>query len=81
MSNAARDGPVFISAGEFFCVGTWLGVRRTVCVAFERNGRHRDDRSLGKPLFQVVIFRLAFGQAEPPTVVVDHHVDVVGIVE
>jgi hypothetical protein len=29
------------------------------------------DRAFGKPLFQIVIFRLAFSQAEPPAVIMD----------
>ena len=35
----------------------------------------------GEPLFQIVIFRLAFGQAEPPAVIVDHDGDVIRVVE
>ena len=35
----------------------------------------------GKPLFQVVVFRLAFRQAEPPAIIVDHDGDVIRIVE
>ena len=35
----------------------------------------------GKPLFQIVVFRLAFGQTEPPAVVVDDDGDVIRIVE
>ena len=35
----------------------------------------------GKPLFQIVVFRLAFSQAEPPAVIVDHDGDVIRIVE
>ena len=35
----------------------------------------------GKPLLQIVILRLAFGQAEPPAVIVDHDADVIRVVE
>ena len=37
--------------------------------------------NFGKPLFQIVIFRLAFGQAEPPAIIVDHDGDVIRVVE
>ena len=35
----------------------------------------------GEPLFELVVFRLAFGQAEPPAIIVDHDGDVIRIVE
>jgi len=35
----------------------------TIGVTFKGNGWHGDDRAFGKPLFQIVIFRLAFSQA------------------
>ena len=35
----------------------------------------------GKPLFQIVVFRLALGQAEPPAVIMDHDGDMIRIVE
>ena len=71
VADAARDGPVLIFAGEFLGVGAGLRVRRAVGVAFQRDGRHGDDRECGEPLFQIVIFRLAFSQTEPPAVIVD----------
>ena len=37
--------------------------------------------ALGKLLFQVVVSRLAFGEAEPPAVIMDRDVDVIRIVE
>ena len=56
-------------------------MRRAVGITLKRDRRHGDDGSLGEPLFQLVIFRLAVGQAEPPAVVVDHDRDMVRIVE
>ncbi len=35
----------------------------------------------GEPLFQIVVFRLAFGEAEPPAVIVDRDRDVIGVIE
>jgi hypothetical protein len=32
----------------------------TIGITFKGNGGHRDDWAFGKPLFQIVIFRLAF---------------------
>ena len=73
--------PVLVFARELLGVGAGLRMRRAVGIALERDGRHRDDRAFGEPLFQIVIFRLAFGEAEPPAVIVDHDVDVIRIVE
>jgi len=50
-------------------------------VTFKGNGGHGDDRALGKPLFQIVIFRFAFSQGLPPAVIMDHNGDVIRIVE
>jgi hypothetical protein len=56
-------------------------VRRAIGIAFKRDGRHSDDRGLGKPPFQLVISRLAPGEIEPPTVIMDDDRDMIGIVE
>jgi hypothetical protein len=56
-------------------------MRCTVGITFKRDGRHRDDRTFSKPFFQIVVFRLAFGQAEPPAVIVDHNADMIQVVE
>ena len=58
--DAAFDKPVRVFAREFFGIRTGLRMRRTIGITFKRNGGHSDDGSFGKPLFQVVIFRLAF---------------------
>ena len=56
-------------------------MRRTIGVTFKGNGGHSDDRAFGKPLFQIVIFRLAFGEAKPPAIIMDHDADMIRIVE
>ena len=81
MPDASTDGPERIFAREFFGIGTGVGVRRTVGITLKGDGGHRNDRRLGKPLFQIVIFRLAFGEAETPAVIVDHDGDVIRVVE
>ena len=48
-------------------------------ITFKRDGRHGDNRKFRKPLFKGVILRLAFGQADPPPVIVDHDADMVRI--
>jgi hypothetical protein len=35
----------------------------SIGLSFKGNGRHGDDRAVGKPPFQIVIFRLAFSEA------------------
>jgi hypothetical protein len=42
---------------------------------------HRDDRRCGQSLLKCVILRLAVGQTQPPSVVVDHDGDVIGVGE
>ena len=65
--DAALDGPVRISARELSGIGAGLRVRCAIGVTFKGDRRHGDDRTVGEPFFQIVIFRLAFGQAEPPS--------------
>ena len=54
---------------------------RTIGIAFKSDGGHGDDRTLGKPFLQIVIFRLAFSQAEPPAVIMIHDTDMIQVVE
>ena len=56
-------------------------MRCAVGIAFKGDAGHGDARAFGKPLFQISIFRFAFGQAEPPPIIVNHDVDMVRIVE
>src|SRR5580765_5254463 len=79
--DAAFDKPVRIFAREFLGIRTGLRMRRTIGITFKSNGGHSDDGSFGKPLFQIVIFRLAFSESEPPPIVMDHDADVIRIVE
>ena len=53
----------------------------TIGITFKGDGRHGDDRTFGKPLFQIVIFRLAFSQTEPPAVIMNHDADMIRVVE
>ena len=73
--------PVRIFAREFLGIGTGVRMRRTIGITFKRNRRHGDDRTCGKPLFQIVILRFAFSQSEPPAIIMDHDADVIRIVE
>ncbi len=70
-----------ISAREFAGIGTGLRVWCPIGIAFQRNGGHGDGRSLSKLLFQFVILWLAFGQTEPPAIIMDHDADMIRIVE
>ena len=45
-------------------------------IAFQLHRGHRDDRTCGEPLFQLVIVRLAFGPAEPPAIIMDYDADI-----
>ena len=78
--DAALDDPVRIFAGELLAIGLlrWgapLASPSRVIVGTVITG------AFGKPRFQIVIFRLAFSEAEPPAVIMDHDGDVVRVVE
>jgi len=48
---------------------------------FKGDGGHCDDGAFGGPLFQIVISRLAFGQPNPPAVIVHHDRHMIRIIE
>src|SRR4051794_3767326 len=79
--DAALDDPVRIFARELLGVGAGVRVWRTIGIALQGDGRHGDDRALGKPFFQIVIFWLAFGEAQPPTVIMNHDRDMIGVIK
>jgi hypothetical protein len=54
---------------------------RPVEVAADGDRRHRNQGTFGQARFQVVVLLLSFGEAQPPAVVVDNDVDVIGVVE
>src|SRR5262249_20447621 len=81
VSDAALNGEMLVSARELLGVSVGLEGGWAIGSALERIGGHRDDGALGKPLLQVVVFRLAFGETEPPAVIVDHDADVIRIIE
>ncbi len=62
MPDAARDEAVPISARELAGIGTGIRVRGTIGISFQGDGGYGDDRECGKPLFQIIIFGLAFRQ-------------------
>ena len=54
---------------------------RPVRVAFERNRWNGDDRHLCEPLLELVVISLAFCEAQSPTIIVNHDVDVIRIIK
>src|SRR5215831_18095805 len=70
-----------VFAREFFGVGTGVQVWRAIGVTFKGDGGHGDDWAFGKLLFKVVILRLAFSQADPPTVIMDDDTDMIRVIE
>src|ERR1022692_795463 len=80
--DTTLDEPVFIFAREFLAIRTIVRIMWcTVGITLKGNGGHGDDRTCGNSLFKIVILRLAIGQAEPPSVIVDHDADVIWVVE
>jgi hypothetical protein len=51
---AACDEPMLVLAGEFLRLSSGVWVWGAIRITLERGGRHRDDRKLGKPVFQSV---------------------------
>ena len=56
-------------------------MRRTICVAFERYRRHENRGSRSEPVLDLGISRLPLGNPEPPAIIVDHDIDMIGVVE
>ena len=81
MPHAAGDRPVLVFAGEHLGVGRGFRMRRAIGIALESDGRHCDRRKFGQPLFQMIIFRLTFGKAEPSAIVMDDDIDMIWVVE
>jgi hypothetical protein len=79
--DSALDDPVYMFAGECFGIRTGIRVWCAIGVTFKGDGGRGDDRTLGKPLFQIVIFRLAFSQGEPSRIIMDCDGDVIRIVK
>jgi hypothetical protein len=55
--------------------------RNPVCRAIECDGGNSDSRHRGEASFHVVELRVAFYQSKPMPVLVNDHIDKVGIVE
>src|SRR5258708_25629335 len=81
MADTALDSPVRIFAREFVAIGRGIWVRSIIGIPLKGNGGPGDRWTFDKPLFQVVILRLPFNQAEPPAVIVNHDFDMIRIVE
>jgi hypothetical protein len=58
-------------------VGRWCDADG---VTVERDRRNVDDRTFGESLFQIVVFRVACCEAQPPAVVVEHDAHVVRVI-
>ena len=67
-------------AGELLGIGT-SDRDGSVEVAADGDRRHRDHGTFEQPGFQVAVLLLSFSEAQPPPVIVDDDVDVIGIAE
>jgi hypothetical protein len=79
--DAALDSAVRVFAREPPGIGPGVRVWRAIGITFKSDGGHLDGWTLGKPLFYLGISRLAFSQAEPPAITMDHDADVIRVVE
>jgi hypothetical protein len=53
----------------------------TIRITFEGDGRDGNDPSRGELPFEVIVLRLAFGEPESRSIVMNHEDNVIGIVE
>jgi len=78
----ALDDSVRAFAGELPGRGCSIrGWRNAIGITIKGDRRHSDDRTFGKSLFQIVVLWVAFSQAQPPAVIMDHDADVIRVVE
>src|SRR5688572_16109499 len=69
--DAACDVPVLILTGKFLRIGAGVRAWCAIGIALKSDGGHGDAREFGKPLFQLGVFRLALGETESPSIVMD----------
>src|SRR5579862_2613787 len=81
VADTAGYGPVRVFPGEFASVRGRLEMWRAVGVALHRDSGNGYRRALGKACFERVVFRLSLREPKAPTVIVDHDIDTIGIVE
>src|SRR5262249_29632176 len=78
---SAGDRPMRVLAREFLGVRGGFRMRRPVGVALEGNGGYADVRARGQTLLQLLVLRLAIGQAQAPAIVVNDDGDMIRIVK
>ena len=81
MPDPSLDGSVRVPTDELVGVGAGRGMRRTVRVPFERDGRDGDDGPFCELSLELLVLRPHLGQAQPPAVVVDRDGNVVRVVQ
>lgn len=80
--GVSLDDLVGIFTRGFPAIGRAVGGRcDTVGFTIQGDRRYSNDRARGEPILEFVIFGVAFSEAKPPAVVVDHDSDVVQVVE
>src|SRR6185369_15458065 len=81
VADTSGDCAVYVLANKLPGVGFWGWVRGAVGVAFQCDGGYFDLRSGGEALFEFVVSGFDCGESLPPAVIVDHDVNMVGVVE
>src|SRR5215207_9422144 len=72
---------MFIPAGELFRISRRVWMGRAIGIPFQGDRRDTDRWEFGEPLFQVVVLALTVDQSDPPAVIVDRDIDVIGVLE
>src|SRR5260370_26254642 len=70
-----------IFAGELLGVSGGIRMWRTVLIALKGDGRYADLRRGGQLRFQLIQAWIALCQSKPPSIVMDHDIDVIRIIE
>src|SRR2546422_2737314 len=69
--DAARNDAVLVLTRKLVGVSSRVWMWRAIGIALQRDAGNADHRSGREPRFQIVILRRAFGESEPPTIVMD----------
>ena len=81
MADAPHHGPMLVRSDEELAIGGGVRMRRAIGVALQGERRDRDPGTLGKSPLVLIELGGSRSQPEPPPVVMDDDLDVVGIVE
>jgi hypothetical protein len=81
VTDAAGELAVLVGAGEVLGVGGRLGMKRSISVAFERDGRNADGGVGCELRLDLVVSGFTLCQLDPLAIAVDGNGDMVRVLE